>query len=330
MLRAGLIGLGVMGRAHARLLASLHGVDFVAIADPAGDPGGFAQGRPVVHDIDSLLAFELDYCVVAAPSAFHRSVALILADAGVHALIEKPLSLDVASSRDIVEAFHRSGLIGAVGHIERYNPALRQARERLANGELGDVYQVATRRQGPFPVRIADIGVVMDLATHDIDLTAWVTGEAYQSISAQTAHRAGRAHEDLVTINARLSEGTIANHLINWLSPMKERVTVITGEKGAFIADTLSADLWFHANGSVETIWDTVAGFRGVTEGDVIRFAFPKPEPLRVEHEAFRDAVNGVGSDIVTLEQGLSTIAVAEACLASAGQGGQLVTFDGV
>lgn len=330
MLRAGLIGLGVMGRAHARVLASLPGVELVGIADPAGDAGGFAQGRPVVHDVDALLAMGIDYCVVSAPSAFHRSVALILADAGVHALIEKPLSLDVASSRDIVDAFRRANLVGAVGHIERYNPSLRQARERLAAGDLGEIYQIATRRQGPFPVRIADIGVVMDLATHDIDLTAWVTGQSYQSISAQTAHRAGRVHEDLVTINARLSQGAIANHLINWMSPMKERVTVITGEKGAFIADTLTADLWFHANGSVETVWDTVAGFRGVTEGDVMRFAFPKPEPLRVEHEAFRDAVNGEGDDIVTLEQGLATIAVAEACLASAGQSGQLIVFDGV
>lgn len=324
MLRAGVIGLGAMGRAHARVLAALPGVDLVAIADPFGDPLN-AQGRPVVNSVDELLNIGVDYCVVSVPSIFHRSVALILAEAGVHALIEKPLSLDVSSSIDIVEAFESRGVVAAVGHIERYNPALQQARERLANGDLGDVYQVATRRQGPFPPRIADIGVVMDLATHDIDLTAWVSGQTYQTVSAQTAHRAGRDHEDLVTISARLSGGIIANHLINWVSPMKERVTVITGERGAFVADSLTADLWFHANGSVETVWDTVAGFRGVTEGDMVRFAFPKQEPLRVEHEAFRDAVLGTGNAIVTLREGLATIGVAEACLASAGQGGTLV-----
>lgn len=324
MLRAGIVGLGAMGRAHARVLAALPGVELVAVADPAGDPLN-ALGRPVVKSVDELLKIGVDYCVVSVPSILHRPEALILAEAGVHALIEKPLSLDVSSSIDIAEAFESRGIVGAVGHIERYNPALQQARERLANGDLGDVYQIATRRQGPFPPRIADIGVVMDLATHDIDLTAWVSGQTYQTVSAQTAHRAGRDHEDVVTISARLSGGIIANHLVNWVSPMKERVTVITGERGAFVADTLTADLWFHANGSVETVWDTVAGFRGVTEGDVVRFAFPKQEPLRVEHEAFRDAVLGKGGSIVTLREGLATIGVAEACLSSAGQGGSLV-----
>ena len=82
----------------------------------------------------------------------------------------------------------------------------------------------------------------------------------------------------------------MTSHLVNWLSPLKERVTVVTGEKGAFVADTLTADLTFYANG-IATAWDDVAQFRGVSEGDVIRYAIPKPEPLRIEHEAFRDAV---------------------------------------
>ena len=94
----------------------------------------------------------------------------------------------VASRRpsSSADAFEARGLVGAVGHIERYNPALQSLRARLENGELGDVYQVVTRRQGPFPARIADVGVVMDLATHDIDLTAWVTGSDYACVSART------------------------------------------------------------------------------------------------------------------------------------------------
>jgi UDP-N-acetylglucosamine 3-dehydrogenase len=112
--------------------------------------------------------------------------------------------------------------------------------------------------------------------------------------------------------------GTITNHLVNWLSPLKERVTIITGEKGAFVADTLSADLTFYANGQVQTTWDDIANFRGVSEGDVVRYAISKPEPLRVEHEQFRDAVLGKDADIVTMKQGLTTVRVAEACLESA------------
>jgi predicted dehydrogenase len=184
------------------------------------------------------------------------------------------------------------------------------------------VYQVTTRRQGPFPARIADVGVVKDLGTHDIDLTAWVTQQTYTSVSARTAYKSGREHEDLVAVVASLSKGTVANHLVNWLSPLKERVTVITGERGTFIADTLTADLTFYANGEIATTWDAIAKFRGVSEGDVVRYAIPKPEPLRVEHEMFRDAVLGKeGADIVTMEQGLSTVRVAEACIESATTG---------
>lgn len=320
-LRAGLVGLGMMGRNHVRVLGSLDGVDLVGVADPCGDQHGVAGARPVVEDVQGLIELGIDYCVVAAPTACHLDVGLQLAGAGVHTLVEKPLAQDFPAARKLAEAFAEKGLVGAVGHIERYNPALQVARQRLENGELGTVYQIITRRQGPFPGRIADVGVVKDLATHDIDLTAWVGRQPFRSVSARTAHRSGRSHEDLVAVVGSLADGTITNHLVNWLSPLKERVTIITGERGAFVADTLTADLTFYANGSVPTTWDGLQQFRGVSEGDVIRYAIPKPEPLRVEHENFRDAVLGREADIVTMEQGLTTVMVAEAVLESATMG---------
>jgi predicted dehydrogenase len=316
-LRAGLIGLGSMGRNHARLLASLPGVELVAVADPAGDPNGVAHGAPVLTSIDALLERNLDYCVVAAPTALHEQLGLRLAAAGVHALMEKPVATDSASSTRLVDAFDKAGLVGAVGHIERYNPALQQLRARLEAGELGEIYQIATRRQGPFPARIADVGVVLDLATHDLDLTAFISDSDFAAISARTAHKSGRTFEDLVAATGQLRDGTITNHLVNWLSPMKERVTVVTGDKGTFVADTLTADLTFHANGTVALDWADIAHFRGMTEGDVVRYAFAKPEPLRTEHEAMRDAVLGKDSGIVTLEQGMAAVRVAEAALES-------------
>jgi predicted dehydrogenase len=309
----------MMGRNHARVLSSLDGVELVGVADPAGDKHGF--GVEVFAELDELLAQGLDYCVVAAPTAMHEDVALRLADAGVAMLIEKPIAVDVASAQRIVHAFAAKGLVGAVGHIERYNPSLQEARRRLENGDLGEVFQVATRRQGPFPARISDVGVVKDLATHDIDLTAWITQQPYAAVSARTAHRSGRAHEDLVAVTGQLVDGTVTSHLVNWLSPMKERVTVITGERGAFIADTLTADLTFVANGSVPSEWPALAEFRGVSEGDLIRYAIPKPEPLRTEHTAFRDAVRGAPADMVSLKAGMSVVRVADACVASAASG---------
>ena len=325
-LRAGLIGLGMMGRHHCRVLGSLEGVDLAGVADAGGDPYGVAGGRPIHESIEKLIELGLDYCMVAVPTIYHEQIGLALAEAGVHAMIEKPLAQDTASARKLTDAFAAKGLVGAVGHIERYNPALQSARSRLEAGELGTVYQVATRRQGPFPARIADVGVVKDLATHDIDLTAWVTQQPYTSVAARTAFRSGREHEDLVAVTGRLADGTVTNHLVNWLSPLKERVTIITGENGAFVADTLTADLTFYANGSVKVTRDEIAQFRGVSEGDVIRYAISKPEALRVEHENFRDAVLGKDADIVTLQQGMITVVVAEATIESA-RTGQTITL---
>ena len=317
-LRAGLVGVGMMGRNHARVLREIDGVDLVGVADPAGDKHRVAGSARVVDSVAELVDLGLDLAVVAAPTAFHLEAGLELAAAGVPTLIEKPLAGDTAAAEQLAAAFEEAGLVNAVGHIERCNPALRSLRERLANGELGEIFQVATRRQGPFPNRIADVGVIKDLATHDIDLTRWVLQSPYASVSAQTSHRSGREHEDMVSVTARMANGAVVNHLVNWLSPMKERVTVVTGERGAFVADTLRGDLTLHENGEIPTEWSTVQTFRGVSEGNVTRFAIPKPEPLRVQHENFRDAVLGRSSDVITMREGTETVRVAEACLQSA------------
>lgn len=316
-LRAGLLGIGMMGRHHARVLREVDGVDLVAIADPGGDPHGVAGDLDVLPDIDALIASGIDMAVVAVPTRFHQDAALKLAGAGVHTLVEKPIAHSIGAGQSMVDAFAAAGLVGAVGHVERFNPALQQLRARLENGDLGEVYQISTRRQSNFPARIADVGVAKDLASHDIDLTAWVAQSDYASVFAQTMFKSGREYEDMVTITGRLRSGVIVNHIVNWLSPMKERVTVVTGERGAYVADTATGDLTFYANGTMLNEWESVSAFRGVSEGDVTRFSYAKREPLRVEHEAFRDAVLGEPTHLVTMEQGLRTLEVIEAALES-------------
>ncbi|MFF2389869.1 Gfo/Idh/MocA family oxidoreductase [Agromyces sp. NPDC058064] len=329
-LRAGLLGVGMMGRHHARVLRELDGVELVAIADPGGDPHGVAGDLEILPDIDALIAEGLDLAVVAVPTRFHEEAALKLAAAGVHTLVEKPIAHTIDSGHRMVDAFREAGLVGAVGHIERFNPALQELRSRIAAGDLGEVYQIATRRQGPFPSRIADVGVAKDLASHDIDLTSWVAQSPYETVSAQTAFKSGREHEDMIAMTGSLENGVIVNHLVNWLSPMKERVTIVTGEKGAFVADTSTGDLTFFANGTIPLEWESMTVFRGVSEGDVTRYAFPKREPLRVEHEAFRDAVLGLPSDVVTMAQGLRTLEVVEAALRTAAGSRRAQAADGV
>lgn len=315
-IRMGLIGLGSMGRHHARVIRETPGVTLVAVADPGGDKFGVARDLEVLPGVEALIAAGVDAAMVAVPTVHHEGIALALAAAGVHTMVEKPIAHTVEAGERVAAAFQAAGLVGAVGYVERCNPAILEMRRRIRDGQIGEVYQISTSRQGPFPARIADVGVVKDLATHDVDLTAWLGGAPYETISAQVAHRSGRDHEDMVLATGRLANGVIVNHVVNWLSPRKERQTVVSGERGSLVADTLNLDLTYWENGTVATEWDTVANFRGVSEGDMIRYAFQKREPLRVEMENFLAAVRGEASDVVSMEEGVETLRVIERMLA--------------
>ena len=316
-LRTAIIGLGMMGTNHARVLSNLEGVELIAVADPQGDAQKVLPQIKVLNSIDEVIKLGVDYCVISAPTAFHEEIASQLITNGIHFLVEKPIADTYSSAVKIRDAAKAAKVIGAVGHIERFNSALQEARRRVLAGELGTIYQVATRRQGPFPSRISDVGVVKDLATHDIDLTSWITGKKYFQVSANAAFRSGREHEDLISVSGLLEDSIVVSHLVNWLSPLKERKIIITGEKGTFVADTLRADLTFYENGKIEISQSELAHFRGVTQGDVHILAFEKPEPLIVEHQNFRDAVLGKPSNIVSLEDGTNTVKIADAIIES-------------
>jgi predicted dehydrogenase len=227
----------------------------------------------------------------------------------VPALIEKPLAATGVQARELAAVFEARGVLGCVGHIERFNPATRALRQRLEQGELGEVHQVATRRTGPFPSRISDVGVVLDLATHDIDLTTWATGQRFAEVSARTAHRTGRPYEDLVAVTGRLADDTVTSHVVSWVSALRERCLVVSGERGVFVADTLTGQLTLHAE-----------------SGDRTTFAADRTEPLAAELEAFRRAVIGEPAGVVTLTEGARTVAVAEAILESAKTGATVAT----
>lgn len=330
VLRAGLVGLGMMGRNHARVLQNVDGVSLVGVSDPAGDSSGAAGAAKIYASVEELVSAGIDICVVACPTEDHVSVGEYLASHGVHALIEKPLASNSESACILRDSFKSNGLVGAVGHIERSNIAIREMREQIAQGVIGEVFQISTRRIGPFPDRIRDVGVVKDLATHDFDLTAWVGGGMYESISAITVGRSGRAHEDSLTSIGRLSNGMVASHLVNWLTPFKERLVVATGDRGSLVADTLHADLTHYENGVIASEWESVSNFRGVSEGKMIRYALTKREPLVVQLEGFRDAVLGSGDQIVSMDEGLAAVAVADAALQSARSGGSSELIEGV
>jgi UDP-N-acetylglucosamine 3-dehydrogenase len=315
-LKVGLVGLGMMGRNHARVLSSLPGVSFVAAFDELGDPHKSVSPDILCISIDELLYHSLDYCVIAVPTVHHENVALKAASMLSNVLIEKPVAHSIESALRIKEALRNNNLVGAVGQIERYNPSLIKAKQMIQDGDIGKVYQIFTRRQGYFPSRIADVGVVKDLGTHDIDLTAWLVDGSYEKVTAHTAHYSGKNHEDLVTIIGQLSNGTVATHVIDWLSSYKIRKTTIVGEKGCLVADTISATLTFYENASYRD-----DGFNGTSQGKIIECQVDTREPLLVEHENFRNYVLGISHNVADIDAGIETLRVAEAVLESAKNG---------
>lgn len=312
-MRFGLVGLGQMGRHHARILLESDEVDFVGAVDPVGDQHRALRGAELFNSVEDLLAVGIDASVIAVPTVFHKDVALRMARSGISTLVEKPLAESVTAAKEICSVFDAKSVVGAVGHVERFNSALQEMKRRLDLGELGRVFSISTERVGPFPNRIQDVGVVKDLASHDIDIVTWIGAAPFAEVKGQLAHKMGRPHEDLVVAIGRLQNGVVASLNVNWLTPVKRRSVSVLGEKGAFVADLLTGSLTFFANAEVGSEWDQLAQFRGVSEGDMVQFAFPKREPLAVEHEAFRQAiVEGSAEGIVTLRKGVEILEVAE------------------
>jgi UDP-N-acetylglucosamine 3-dehydrogenase len=289
-LRAGVVGLGMMGRNHVRVWDGAIGdVELVAVADPDGEAVQRAiQGRPIhgYADVGAMLATErLDLVSVVAPTSQHLPVSLAALEAGVHVLVEKPIAATREEAEEMMAAAERAGRILTVGHIERFNPAIRELRRRLMAGELGRVFEINATRLGPFPARIRDVGVVVDLAPHDLDVMRFLLGSEPVRLFAETEQRIHTDHEDLFVGVMKFANGAVGVLDVNWLTPTKKRTLSVTGERGMYVADYIAQDLVFYANPADAS----------VAEGEMVRRHVERREPLVVELETFARAVRDGG-----------------------------------
>ncbi len=317
-LRMAVFGAGGMGYNHIRLLQALPDVALVAVCDP--DPAACLRATgltpaPTFADAETLLDHvALDAASVVVPTSLHYPLVLRLLSQGVDVLVEKPIAGTSAEGRLLVAAAAQHGRVLSVGHVERFNPAVRALAQHLDQGAAGQIFQIKARRTGPFPVRIRDVGVVRDLATHDLDLILQLSGSEPLRIYAETERNIHTDHEDMLLALLRMVNGTAAHLDINWLSPYKTRELVVVGERGSFVADALRRQLCFYANG----LEPDMGGPSGMTEGQVVHYPLPDVEPLRAELEAFVAAVRGEQPVAVSGADGVRALAVAEAVLQSA------------
>ena len=298
-LRAGVVGLGMMGRNHVRVWdEAVDGVELVAVADP--DPEAVARatsGRRArgFADAERMLAEEeLDLVSIVAPTSLHLPVTLAALRAGANVLVEKPIAATREEATEMIEAAEAAGRMLTVGHIERFNPAIRELRRRLAAGELGRIFQVKATRLGPFPARIRDVGVVVDLAPHDLDVMRYLVDSEPIRLYAETERRIHTEHEDLFNGVIKFANGVVGVLDINWLTPTKRRSLTVTGERGMFLANYIDQDLVLFSNPDAAETWVNAgagAQITSVGEGEMTRFSIRRQEPLAVELDEFARAV---------------------------------------
>ena len=319
--RIGVVGLGNMGRHHVRVLSELPSVELVGVSDQSD---GALEMVHRSRRVNTYLSYEtmfdaedLDAVVVAVPTSLHEKVALAAIESGHHVLIEKPLAPTVAAAERIEAAANEAGVIGSVGHIERYNPAVAALRRGLKAGELGRVFQLRSIRTGPLPDRIQDVGVIVDLATHELDVIRYLVDHPIDRVFAESARRIHSNHEDLSCTLMRFHDGTIALLDVNWLTPVKHRELTVVGENGMYRLDYLSQDLSFYENSHVGYYSD-YGGRTGVSEGNMVRYRIDRAEPLKVELESFASVIQGKEVPIVPLEDGVAAVRLAEAVKTSA------------
>jgi predicted dehydrogenase len=328
-LRLGVIGLGAMGSNHARVLSDLPGVLLVAVADKDKAKANYHANHFHVQGYDDPLtmmaAEKLDAVTIAVPTTYHYSVAMAAIEQGLHLLIEKPISSSVEQGRKLVAAAAQAGVVLTVGHIERFNPAVIALRQRILNGELGRIFQIMTHRASPFPAHVQDVGVVIDLAVHDLDIMRYITASEAIRVHAEIERRVHSTHEDQLIGLLRFANGAIGKVTVNWLTPTKLRELTVIGELGMFVVNYLTQDLTFYENAAVEASnWETMLVLRGVREGTMTRYVVPKKEPLRAELEAFITTIQAKSQPVVTGEDGIMALFLAETVV-KAGQEHQTI-----
>ncbi len=322
-LRVGLAGLGSMGRNHLRVLASRGDVRLAAVADPdraALAAAGGAGGAQLFEEPMAMLAeAELDAVIVAAPTTAHLPIALAAIERGLPVLVEKPLAASAADAARIASAAQRAGVAVQVGHVERFNPAVLELGRLLESGWLSTIYSIASRRAGPFPARIRDVGVTIDLATHDADILSWVAGERPERVYAETARRVHAEHEDLLFGLLHFPSGARGMLDVNWLTPAKRRQLLVVGEEGMFELDYLTQRLTF-TRATDTTNPRLIGGYAATFEGDVVELPVTVAEPLAAELDAFLRVVRDGEQPLVDADDGMWAVAIAEALLTSAAE----------
>jgi len=250
LIRVGVIGTGAMGQNHVRNYSEMEGVELVGISDVDQKrvEAMAAQFKTKAFtDYNKMLSEGLDAVSVVVPTKLHKQGVLDAFEAGMHVLVEKPIADTAENAELMIAAAKKAGKILMVGHIERFNPAVIKLKEIIDSGTLGKIVSISTKRVGPYNPRIRDVGVILDIGVHDIDVISYLYGKKISSVYA-IAGADIHSFEDHASIILRMDHNFAGVVETNWLTPHKVRQLTAIGVKGVAYLDYINQTVQLHDN----------------------------------------------------------------------------------
>lgn len=253
ILRIGIIGCGNMGKNHIKVYSQIPEVEIVGIADINEElVKNFAQKYKTTPytDYKELLEKNLDIVSIVVPTTLHKKVSIDALEAGANVLVEKPIAGTVEDALEIVKKSKEKNKKILVGHIERFNPAVLKLKEIIEEGILGEIASISCKRVGPFTPRNYDVGVILDLGTHDIDIISFLYNERVREVYA-IAGSEFHTFEDHASLMLRFRNGNAGVIETNWLTPHKVRKLTVVGLEGVVTLDFIEQKITLH-----DKVWE--------------------------------------------------------------------------
>src|SRR3990167_1896889 len=320
ILKIAVLGAGYMGQNHVKILSSLPNVSLIAVCDiDKQKTDKLAKQYKIRQYSNFLTLFEkeaLDTVSICLPTTLHYSAAVQAIKRRLPIFLEKPICSTVREAKKLTALAKKHNIAVMVGHIERFNPVVNEIKQRIASGELGKIIKIHTQRFSPPPSSTQDVSVIVDLATHDIDVMRYILNESPISIFSETNSHFHKK-EVLMSALLRFPKDIIGLVEVSWLHPIKTRNLTIIVEHGMYLANYLTQELFFYRQNKqlFKNNFDPLSAFN---RADVVKIAFESKEPLYLELKAFTESLINRKDMPVTAKDGLIALDVAEKMTRSA------------
>jgi len=315
------IGAGAMGKNHARVYSEMDNVNLIAVCDLDKETAKEIADNYKANHYSSyremLQKENINAISICAPTKLHKQIALDSIKDKINVLVEKPIATTLEEAREIIEEAKKNNVKLMVGHIERFNPVVTELKKRIEDNELGKILKVHCERLSLFPQRIIDVGVIIDLAIHEIDILKYLVDSKIKRVYAETAQRFHSSNEDLLIGTIRFENNILGVISANWLTPKKVRKIRVTGEKGMFVANYLTQELYFYEKEFAAKEVDYNKSLIMGKEGKKIKIAIENSEPLKNELQAFIECIQHNKEPPVTGKDGLGALVIAQKFLES-------------